>query len=224
LTLAPTGHKFAGMSDDVRANPWLNIPLADYEGHMQSPGVHQAEALSELFAEILAVRRPRSVAILGLAGGNGLEHLDASTTKRVLGLDVNAEYLSAARERYRDVAGLKLHCIDLANKNVTIPPVALVHAAMTFEHAGTGRCLENALGLVEEGGALSVVLQLPSPLSSGVSSTAYPSMQNLRDHFSLVDPEEFTKLLTQRNFTLARQRQRPLAGGKAFWVGVFERK
>jgi len=212
------------MPDDVRANPWLNIPLADYEGHMKSPGVRQAEALAELFAEVLAMRRPRSVAILGIAGGNGLEHVDASITKRVLGLDANAEYLNVAQQRYRGTPGLELHQVDLANENVTIPPVTLVHAAMIFEHAGTGRCLENAIGLVEEGGALSVVLQLPSPLSSGVSSTAYPSMQNLRDHFSLIDPEEFTELLTQRNFTLAQQRQRPLAGGKAFWLGVFERK
>ena len=31
-------------------NPWLNIPVADYEGHMQSPEVGQLQVLSDLFA------------------------------------------------------------------------------------------------------------------------------------------------------------------------------
>ena len=52
------------------ANPWLSIPLADYEGHMNAPQVHQLEALSDLFAEALTQRRPESVALLGIAGGN----------------------------------------------------------------------------------------------------------------------------------------------------------
>jgi len=39
------------------------------------------------------------------------------------------------------------------------PGVELVHAALIFEHAGTGRCLENAISLVSPGGHLSVVTQ-----------------------------------------------------------------
>lgn len=190
---------------------------------MASPEVQQAGALSELFAEVLSARRPRSVAILGIAGGNGLEHIDGKITDRVVGVDVNADYLGAARERYRDVRGLELHKVDLAHDNLTVPPVELVHAAMIFEHAGTGRCLENAISLTANGGALSVVLQLPSPVSTGVSATAYASMQTLCDHFWLVDPDALTKLLARRGFALAEHKRRPLAGGKAFWLGIFER-
>lgn len=211
------------MPDNIDANPWLEIPLADYEGHMASPEVQQAGVLSELFAEVLAKRRPRSVAILGVAGGNGLEHIDGTITDRVVGLDVNAEYLSAARERYRDMRGLELHKVDLTHDNLAIFPVELVHAAMIFEHAGTDRCLENAIGLAAIGGALSVVLQLPSPVSAGVSATPYASMQTLCDHFLLVVPDALTTLLTQRGFALAEHKHRALAGGKAFWLGIFER-
>lgn len=190
---------------------------------MASPAVQQAGALSELFGEVLATRRPRSVAILGVAGGNGLEHIDGKITDRVVGLDVNAEYLGVARERYRDMRGLELHKVDLTHDQLTIPPVELVHAAMIFEHADTGRCLENAINLVETGGALSVVLQLPSPVSAGVSATAYASMQTLRDHFLLVDPDALTTILTRRSFALAEHKHRPLVDGKAFWSGIFER-
>ena len=62
------------------SNPWLSIPLADYEGHMGA--VKQLDALSALFARALEVCAPESVAVLGIAGGNGLESLDATLEKR----------------------------------------------------------------------------------------------------------------------------------------------
>jgi hypothetical protein len=33
---------------ELMANPWLEIPLDDYEGHMRAPGVEQLGLLSEL--------------------------------------------------------------------------------------------------------------------------------------------------------------------------------
>ena len=63
-------------------NPWLSVPLADYEAHMRSPAVQQLDALSDLFAEALAFCNPASVAILGIAGGNGLERIDPIVVQR----------------------------------------------------------------------------------------------------------------------------------------------
>jgi hypothetical protein len=96
------------------ANPWLSIPLEDYEGHMNSREVHQLDALSELFAEALACCRPQSVAVLGIAGGNGLDRIDRTITKRIVGLDVNPSYLEAVRHRYSSSEDLELWCVDLA--------------------------------------------------------------------------------------------------------------
>lgn len=62
------------------ANPWLSIPLEDYEGHMSSPEVGQLDALAELFGEALEYRRPASVAVLGVADGNGLDRVDPKIT------------------------------------------------------------------------------------------------------------------------------------------------
>jgi hypothetical protein len=59
-------------------NPWLKVPLADYESHMNSAGVEQSAALSELFAGALARCQPESVAVIGIAGGDGLDHIDAA--------------------------------------------------------------------------------------------------------------------------------------------------
>jgi hypothetical protein len=204
-------------------DPWLNIPLADYEGHMSAPEVGQLRVLSDLFAEALAFCRPDSAAILGIAGGNGLEHVDPSATRRLVGIDINPAYLEALRQRHEDRLNLELHCVDLAQQGVNVNPVQLVHAALIFEHAGAGRCLDNAIALVAPGGALSVVLQLPSHAASDIAATPYQSIQALAGHFSLIDPEWFCSSLAQSGFRLQQETTRSLPGGKRFWMGVFSR-
>jgi hypothetical protein len=205
------------------SNPWLAIPLADYERHMAAPEVSQLQALSSLFAEALAVRRPASVAILGVAGGNGVERIDSSLTSRILALDINPAYLEQVRLRYPNLAGLELHAVDLAEEWIQLPPVNLVHAALVFEHAGTGRCLDNALTLLGEDGALSVVLQLPSAVEQTVGSSGIASIRSLQAHFSLIDPQGFRAELEKRGLEPVYEAQRGVPGGKALWMGIFVR-
>jgi SAM-dependent methyltransferase len=204
-------------------NPWLALPLEDYEGHMGSEAVGQLQPLADLFGEALARLRPRSVAVLGVAGGNGLEHVDATITTRVVGIDVNAAYLDATRQRFPELRGLELHCADLQHDLLDVAPVSLVHAALVFEHAGTARCLDNAVSLVSAGGHLSVVLQLPSDQHAGVTPTAFASMATLADDFALVDPHQLRRVLAQRGLRLTHQARLTLSTGKAFWSGYFER-
>jgi SAM-dependent methyltransferase len=204
-------------------NPWLTIPLADYEGHMRSPAVAQLDVLSDLFAEALALRRPASVAVLGIAGGNGLERIDSSVTRRVVGLDLNPEFLDAVRQRYALLPGLELTRIDLAEQVVDAEPVELVHAALVFEHAGTKRCLDNAIALVAEGGALSIVLQRPGTTEHNVGASGVASVQAAREHFSLVDPEWMKETLKARGFELVQETRRDVPGGKAMLLLIFAR-
>ena len=163
-------------------NPWQDLPLEDYEGHMGSAAVGQLAPLGDIFAEALTRLRPRSVAVLGVAGGNGLEH-----------------------------------------DTLDLEPVALVHAALLFEHAGTGPCLDTAVSLVARGGHLSVVLQLPSAAHQAVTPSAYASMATLAGDFAFVDPHQLRRILARRDLRLTHQARRTLATGKVFWSGYFER-
>ena len=167
-------------------NPWLALPLDDYEGHMRSEAVNQLGPL--------------------------------------VGIDVNPAYLAATQERFPDLRGLELLRADLEHDTLDTESVALVYAALVFEHAGTGRCLESAASLVAPGGHLSVVLQLPTERREAVSPSAYPSMGTLADGFAFVDPHRLRRLLAQQDLRLTHQARRALAGGKAFWSGYFERK
>ena len=203
------------------SNPWLAIPLEDYEGHMGSAGVRQLTVLAELFRRTLDRCLPESVAVLGVAGGNGLEEIDCAITKRIVGVDINQRYLDEIERRFGELPGLELHCRDLAERDFRLPPVALVHAALIFEHVGLGLALQNALSLVAPRGKLSVVLQLPSEEEQGVASTGYTSMQTLQQDFALVDISEFQRLLAQQGLQLIEQEKRSLPAGKALWLGVF---
>jgi hypothetical protein len=105
------------------SNPWLAVPLSEYEQHMSSAEVQQLGALADLFAEAMGRCRPSSVAVLGIAGGNGLDRIDSRITSRVVGLELNLRYLDAVRERYRHLAGLELYCVNLSEQDVELEPV-----------------------------------------------------------------------------------------------------
>jgi GNAT superfamily N-acetyltransferase len=202
-------------------NPWLDIPIEDYEGHMRAPSVAQLGVLAALFAEVLERCQPASVAVLGIAGGNGLQALDPGVTRRVVGLDINQAYLDVTRQRFASITSLELHCIDLMNQTLAFEPVHLVHAALIFEHAGIGRCLDNALAMVRPAGHLSIVLQLPSRTERQIGASPFVSLQKLSNGFALIDREALIEELRGRQCQLIDETTRALTGGKAFWRGLF---
>ena len=208
-------------SQDERS-PWLHIPLRDYEEHMRSPNVAQLDALSDLFAQSLSICHPDSLAILGIAGGNGLDRVDLRLTRRILGVDIHPDYLESVLERYPELP-LKLVCADLARESLREPAVQLVHAALIFEHAGTEQCLRNAVSLVRRDGFLSVVLQLPASADAPVSQTTVSSMQALSPHFRFVDPASLIGAAGILGLSLFYEMRTDLPSGKSFWHGILRR-
>ena len=101
-----------GGDDMSERNPWLDLAHEDYEGHMGHVDVRQLETLSRVFGEqlsLVADREKPAVAVLGIAGGNGLEHVVAGRYGTVVGLDINGEYLEICHARYGRLSELTLH-------------------------------------------------------------------------------------------------------------------
>ena len=71
-------------------NPWEEISLDDYENHMSLASVMQLQALNEMMREQLGSFPASRVMILGVAGGNGLEHVQRGRFEKVYGVDVTA--------------------------------------------------------------------------------------------------------------------------------------
>lgn len=78
-------------------NPWEKVRLSDYENHMALDSVRQLQALNQMMKGQLNQYDVQSAMILGIAGGNGLEHIDVQKLHRVYGIDINKEYLTATQ-------------------------------------------------------------------------------------------------------------------------------
>ena len=115
-------------------NPWLDVPLADYEGHMALPGIEQAQLLSDIFAGVLAKFSPRSVAVIGCAGGNGFDRIPPAIS-RVVGVDLNPRFVAEIEARFRDrIENLELMVGDIQSHEVSFAPVDLIFLGLILEY------------------------------------------------------------------------------------------
>lgn len=130
-------------------NPWEMISLEDYENHMKLDSVRQLQGLNEMMQGQLDAFPASSVMILGVAGGNGLEHIRNGQFEKVYGVDVNAAYLEAAAGRHPALKGI-LECLqaDLTKKPCRLPKADLVLADLLVEYIGY-TCFQKVLRHVE---------------------------------------------------------------------------
>jgi hypothetical protein len=154
--------------------------------------VQQLAALSELFRRTLNRYRPESVAVLGVAGGNGLEHIDATVTKRVVGIDINQHYLHEVQRRFEGVAGLELYCRDLAEGDLLDLPRAVVNSELTFRPTRTATtvALENRVTVAGEAktrvrpASIAAPAQTGSPEEGVATRTEKPGLPTPQGSFA----------------------------------------
>jgi SAM-dependent methyltransferase len=202
-------------------NPWTVVPALDYEKHMGTDGVDQLAPLSAIFQEMYLAAQPDTVLLLGCATGNGLEHVNPAVTQKVVGVDVNLQYLGIARQRFMHL-GPKLELFQSEAEKFRAPPASfdLVHAALIFEYLHPEVLVRKISEWLAPGGTAAVVLQLP-----GGEGLAAPSktMQLISRAMKLVPPDDLTSLFEHYGLTRRRAKTIPLKLGKSFWVGVFGR-
>lgn len=203
-------------------NPWTVVLAADYERHMGPEGIDQLAPLSSIFQEVYLASQPDQVLVLGCGAGNGLEHVDPSVTKRVVGVDVNLQHLGIARQRYFHLgARLELYCAEVENFRPSGGRFDLVHAALLFEYLHPEVLVRRIAEWVADGGLCSVVLQLPGGDPLDVPSKA---MRIIERAMRLVPPEELTQLLEHYGLVRKRERVVPLKHGRRLWTAVFARR
>ena len=206
-------------------NPWLTIPAEDYEAHMASPEVGQLQVLNQLFKVVLEEHRPESLAVLGCSTGNGFEHIDPRTTRRVVGIDINPSYLGVARKRFLgSLPMLELLEEDFTSATFDIHPVSLVFAALVFEYVGIGEAVRSISRSLTPGGVLVAVLQLPSLDSTPVTKTRFKSLEALAPIMNLVSPEEFSRVCLENGLRQVTKKRIALKQGKELSVGFYKKE
>jgi SAM-dependent methyltransferase len=200
-------------------NPWLEIPEADYVGHMSSEEVGQLQALGTIFRDTLRLFAPAHVLVLGCSSGNGFEHIDPQVTRHVAGIDINPTYLELLASRFPSPGfELSLECADLASYPLPPDRFDLIHAPLIFEYLDWERPFSGVVRSLRPGGLLSVVLQRPSPSAPAVSRTNYPSLRKLERLFCFIQPDALRARAAQESVRIEREFKVPLKRGKAFDV------
>jgi len=118
-------------------NPFLEIPIEIYEKHMSLDSVQQLQALNRIMRDQLNRYDISTAMILGVAGGNGLEHVDISKIDVVYGVDINPQYLETCRQRYSQLGThFKGLCFDLTDLSSSLPQSELIIADLVIEYIG----------------------------------------------------------------------------------------
>lgn len=126
-------------------NPWEEIPLTDYENHMKLESVMQLQAMNAMMKSQIDTYPISSVVIFGIAGGNGLEHIQKDRFEKVYGIDINSSYLQEVIKRYPELDGLlECLCINLINETDKLPKADMVIANLLIEYIGY-ECFQKAV-------------------------------------------------------------------------------
>lgn len=119
-------------------NPWKDVFLETYESHMSLSDVAQLQTLNRIMLEqVMAHPKAGSAVVIGVAGGNGLEHFGERFVV-VYGIDINPEYLKVCEQRLQPVMGERLQLIelDMSDSKSVLPKADLVVADLLIEYVG----------------------------------------------------------------------------------------
>lgn len=118
-------------------NPWEKIKLSDYENHMRLDSVRQLQAMNSMMEKQFEAYPVTTAMVFGIAGGNGLDHVDKNKYKKVYGIDINESYLTVTKDRYSGLGDI-LECrrIDIINDSELLPRAELLIANLLIEYVG----------------------------------------------------------------------------------------
>ena len=153
--------------------------------------------------------------VLGIAGGNGLEHVSPEKFRKVYGVDINADYLRAVSERYTELSGV-LEClhIDLVNEAEKLPQAQLLIANLLIEYIGYGAFQKAVLQTAPE--YVSCVIQINTDEDQWVSESPYlHAFDRLDEVHRQMEEKALTAAMDEIGYTLILQESYPLPNGKA---------
>lgn len=205
------------------SNPWEIIDLNDYESHMSLDSVCQLQALNQMMKEQFEAYEIRSVMILGIAGGNGLEHIDESKIKKVYGVDVNRDFLTECEKRYAHLEGtFEAVCADLLSEDLQLPSAELVVANLLVEYIGY-ECFEKVIGQVKPK-YVSCIIQINTGDTFVSDSPYLHAFDCLGEVHHQMEETALTESMQRIGYVPGRILLRELPNGKKFIRLDFEKR
>lgn len=191
---------------------------------MSLPEVRQAQYLAHTLSALVQKCGARSVAVLGCAGGNGLDRLAPEQVERVVGVDINPDYIAVMQRRYKDrFQKLEALCCDVLSTDCCFSEVDVVFAGLLFEYLDAEAALAHIAQFTRPGGHAGVLLQLPNDTIGLVTPSPFASLDKLKGYMRLVPPSQIEHLGNAQGFRVVSSECTVLATGKAFQEIVFQK-
>lgn len=203
-------------------NPWEEIPLSDYENHMKLDSVMQLQAMNEMMKGQFDAYPISKVMILGIAGGNGLEHIRKGKFEKVYGVDINVTYLQEVAQRYSELDGiLECLCVDLITEAVKLPNADMIIANLLVEYIGY-ECFQNAVRHVNPK-YISCIIQINTE-DGWVSDSPYLHVFDGLDQIHhQIEEEELERAMLEIDYHRVRSLEYKLPNGKKLVQIDFEK-
>ena len=211
------------LGENNMKNPWEMVKLSDYENHMALDSVRQLQVLNQMMKGQLNQYEVQSAMILGIAGGNGLEHVDVKKLNKVYGIDVNKEYLSATESRYENLAGiLECICVDLLSEADKLPYAEMLIANLLIEYIGY-ECFQKVVKAASSQ-YVSCIIQINED-EGFVSDSPYMHVFDDLDsvHHQMAE-QELRNNMDAIDYQLIRMLEQKLPNGKKLVQLDFEKK
>ena len=194
-------------------NPWKEISLSDYEKHMSLDSVMQLQGMNQMMKDQFDAYPVTTAMVLGVAGGNGLEHVDIRKYRKVYGVDINADYLAAVQNRYQNMAGiLECLCIDLTGETGKLPPTELLIANLLIEYIGY-ECFQKIVRQVTPV-YVTCIIQINTDEEQWVSDSPYQHAFGLDEIHHQMDEEGLNACMAQMQYRLIKRMETVLPNGK----------
>ena len=196
-------------------NPWEEISLDDYEKHMSLDSVRQLQVMNMIMKEQFEAYPVENVMILGIAGGNGLEHIRKEKYSKVYGIDINSEYLKAVSQRYSVLDGI-LECLeaDLLKDVEKLPHTQLIIANLLIEYIGYPAFVKAVMQT--KALYVSCVIQLNTDEKNWVSESPYlHAFDRLDEVHHQMEEKELAEAMRNIGYSQILRKAEELPNGKA---------
>ncbi len=196
-------------------NPWEEISLEEYENHMSLDSVKQLQTMNSIMKEQFEAFPVETAMVLGVAGGNGLEHVNTDKYHTVYGVDINRKYLRAVSERYKELSDV-LCCLnlDLLEEADRFPNAQLVIANLLIEYIGY-EAFQKAIQQINPG-YVSCVIQINTDGKRWVSESPYIHVfDGLDEVYHQIRKDVLTETMKRIGYSNSLQKEYPLPNGKA---------
>lgn len=197
------------------SNPWESINLDDYEKHMGLNSVYQLQTLNEIMKKQFNSYNVTSAMVLGVAGGNGIEHITKEKFQKVYGVDVNKTFLTECQNRFKNLEGVfETVCADLSEKNLKLPTTELLIANLLIEYIGY-ECFQNVVKTVKPK-YVSCVIQLNTDASFVSDSPYIHTFDCLEEVHHQMEEIELINYMQMISYKLIMTEEKKLPNGKKF--------